>query len=450
MSFLNVIANSIFLPTMDLMFGLKIKKFLDFLNISQYWSKNELEAFQLERLKILISYVYENVPYYRKIMKSNKLIPDDFKNINDIAKFPIQTKENIRKGIREGSLISTSIDNSKLIYSSSSGSTGEPLQFYIDKVCNSINKATGIRAWQWMGFELGDKILRINYLPRDNIKKRLQDKFSNNRYIQINILDKKEIHNIIKNLNTFKPKVLRCYPEPLYRIAKYIQENYIDIVNIPIVSTTGSKIFNHQRELIEQVFKAELFDGYSCEGGSIISECEKHSYHSAMEYAITEIVDENDYPTKKGRHITTDLWNMACPFIRYDSGDILFLTDEKCLCGRELLRIEEVFGRESEVIITPDKNNLYVPAIVGFMQDYKGVDQFQLVQIDFDKIIMKLKINDKYNSSEESDILSLINSLIGGKMTIKIEYVDCIPLLHNGKPQIIENQYIKSNKKNHI
>jgi len=428
MGFLNIMAKNIFLPTMDLVFGSQIKKYLDFLNNSQYWSKNELEALQEERLKILINYVYNNVPYYRKIMKNNKLIPDDFKNINDISKFPIQTKENIRKGIREGSLISTSIDTSKLIYSSSSGSTGEPLQFYIDKVCNSINKATGIRAWQWMGFELGDKILRINYLPRDNIKKRLQDKFSNNRYIQINILDKKEIHNIIKNLNTFKPKVLRCYPEPLYRIAKYIQENYIDIVNIPIVSTTGSKIFNHQRELIEQV----------------------HSYHSAMEYAITEIVDENDYPTKKGRHITTDLWNMACPFIRYDSGDILFLTDEKCLCGRELLRIEEVFGRESEVIITPDKNNLYVPAIVGFMQDYKGVDQFQLVQIDFDKIIMKLKINDKYNTSEECDILSLINSLIGGKMTIKIEYVDCIPLLHNGKPRIIENQYIKSNLKNHI
>ena len=63
---------------------------------------------------------------------------------------------------------------------------------------------------------------------------------------------------------------------------------------------------------------------------------------------------------------------------------------------------------------------------------------------------MKLKINDKYNTSEEYDILSLINSLIGGKMTIKIEYVDCIPLLHNGKPRIIENQYIKSNLKNHI
>jgi len=443
MSYINILANRIFLPTMDLMFRFQIKKFLDFLNKSQYWSKNELEAFQIERLKILISFVYDNVPYYRKIMKDNKLIPDDFKNINDISKFPIQTKDNIRKGIREGSLISTSIDASKLIYSSSSGSTGEPLQFYIDKVCNSINKATGIRAWQWMGFELGDKILRINYLPRDNIKKRLQDKFSNNRYIQINILDNKDIHNIIKNLNTFKPKVLRCYPEPLYRIAKYIQENHIDIVNIPIVSTTGSKIFNHQRELIEQVFKAELFDGYSCEGGSTISECEKHSYHSAMEYAITEIVDEDDYPTKKGRHITTDLWNIACPFIRYDSGDILSLTDEKCLCGRELLRIEEVFGRESEVIITPDNNYIYAPTIVGFMQDYKGVDQFQLNQTDFDKIIIRLKINDKYNSIEEKNILQLLNTLTDEKMNIEIDYVDSIPLLHNGKRKIINNEYLK-------
>ena len=109
MGFLNIMAKNIFLPTMDLVFGSQIKKYLDFLNNSQYWSKNELEALQEERLKILINYVYNNVPYYRKIMKNNKLIPNDFKNINDISKFPIQTKENIRKGIREGSLISTSI-----------------------------------------------------------------------------------------------------------------------------------------------------------------------------------------------------------------------------------------------------------------------------------------------------------------------------------------------------
>lgn len=443
MNLLNILANKIFLPSMDLIFGFQIKKFLDFLDISQYWSKNELEDYQGERLKILIKYVYNYVPYYRNIMKSNKLIPDDFKSIKDITKFPIQKKENIRQGIREGTLISTFIESNKLLYSSSSGSTGEPLQFYIDKVANSVSKSAGIRAWQWMGFELGDKILRINYLPRTSLNKRMQDLFSNNRYIKMNNLDEKEINNIIKNINKYKPKVLRCYPEPLYQIAKYIQENNIYIEMIPIVSTTGSKIFIHQRNLIEQVFNAKVFDAYSCEGSGPISECNEHSYHSAMEYSLTEIIDENGYPTNMGRHITTDLWNMACPFIRYDTGDNLTLSELKCLCGRELLKIDEIFGRESEVIITPDNNYIYAPTIVGFMQDYKGVDQFQLNQTDFDKIIIRLKINDKYNSIEEKNILQLLNTLTDEKMNIEIDYVDSIPLLHNGKRKIINNEYLK-------
>jgi len=122
MNLSNILANKIFLPSMDLIFGFQIKKFLDFLDISQYWSKNELEDYQGERLKILIKYVYNYVPYYRNIMKSNKLIPDDFKSIKDITKFPIQKKENIRQGIREGTLISTFIESNKLLYSSSSGS----------------------------------------------------------------------------------------------------------------------------------------------------------------------------------------------------------------------------------------------------------------------------------------------------------------------------------------
>ena len=70
---------------------------------TKYWQKeietmkrSELEALQLERLKYIVKYCYERVPFYQKRFDSIGLKPEDIQNFKDIEKIPFTTKDDIR------------------------------------------------------------------------------------------------------------------------------------------------------------------------------------------------------------------------------------------------------------------------------------------------------------------------------------------------------------------
>jgi phenylacetate-CoA ligase len=56
-----------------------------------------LQAFQNEQLAKLVKHAYENVPYYREIMKERGLVPSDITTVADLPKLPVLTKEDVRQ-----------------------------------------------------------------------------------------------------------------------------------------------------------------------------------------------------------------------------------------------------------------------------------------------------------------------------------------------------------------
>ena len=60
-----------------LCYGKDVEKYYDFLDESQWWPTEDLKAYQTEKFKKLISYVYDNVPYYHELMRESKLVPND-------------------------------------------------------------------------------------------------------------------------------------------------------------------------------------------------------------------------------------------------------------------------------------------------------------------------------------------------------------------------------------
>src|SRR5437879_253705 len=73
-------------------FGRSFHQRLASLCQSEWWSANEIEAFQNAALRKLIHHAYEHVPYYRDLMCSLRLHPDDIRCRQDLPKLPILTK----------------------------------------------------------------------------------------------------------------------------------------------------------------------------------------------------------------------------------------------------------------------------------------------------------------------------------------------------------------------
>lgn len=438
MSIFNYYSEKVSLPVSDAITGKQIGKYLKLLEQSQFWSADKLREFQNARLRELINHAYNNVPFYHDILTSRGLTPDDIKTVSDLDKIPILSKNDIREGIRSRQLLDSTAKLKDLEGNNSSGSTGEPLQFYLDRMASSLRKATAIRCWQWMDFRLGDKILRISQIPRIGFIKKIQDYATRTVYVKANRLNEDEFDHIVRILNRTKPKILRCYPEPLYLLAKHIEKHKDTIHQVAAINTTGSTLLPEYREFIEQVFRCKIFDSFSCEGGAGAFECPTHKlYHASDEYAITEVVNSEGKPSKVGRLVTTDLWNLATPFIRYDTQDVVELSEGECPCGRNLLHINRIYGRSSDILVTPGGQYLTVNNFTGLFQNLPAVDQFQILQEAADKFRILIKVNSCLDQSVHNQVMGIMKSVIKEDLKLKIETVDDIPLTPTGKRRFL-------------
>ena len=393
---INFINEKILLSIQDYYKGYNIKNDLAFLMKSETWTLDRLEKYQNKKLQRLIDHVYCNVPFYKNIFDENGITPSDIETKEDLKKLPILNKNDIRKGFKDGSLFSKNFNKNELILNSSSGSTGEPLQFYLTKKADSFKKATAIRGWYWMNYRLGDKILRVSPIPRGGTIKKIQDNVTRTNYFYTPQLTTDVIQSLVEEMINFKPKVLRIYPDPLNYLSEYLNQKKVEIKFIKSINTTGSTLLPETRLKAEKLFNCKVYDSFSCEGGAVVFEKpEDGCYYSAMEYAITEVLDQNGDDTNKGRLVTTDLWNYATPFIRYDTQDIVELSETSHPLS--LKAIKKIHGRQSDVLVTAKGQLLYVNNFTGIFQWIEEVEQFQIHQIEKNKFVLNLITNDKYN-----------------------------------------------------
>src|SRR5690606_21936692 len=125
----------------------------------------------------------------------------------------------------------------------------------------------------------------------------------------------------------------------------------------------AEKLHDFQRDLIERVFEAPVFETYGSREFMLIgAECEHHDgLHVTAENLIVEVIDDDGNPVPEGTEgdvAITDLTNLGMPFIRYRNGDRAVAAEGDCACGRTLPRLARVAGRRLDVLTTPDGRQL--------------------------------------------------------------------------------------------
>ncbi len=67
----------------DFAYPISILKFKKRFDRNQFLEEEDLRAYQLKRLKVIIDHAYKNVPYYKELFRKNGLIPSDIKTLHD-------------------------------------------------------------------------------------------------------------------------------------------------------------------------------------------------------------------------------------------------------------------------------------------------------------------------------------------------------------------------------
>jgi phenylacetate-CoA ligase len=347
---------------------------------SETWDEETLVAYQEKRLQVLVNHCYNNIPYYREIFQQNSLTPGDIQSVNDLQKLPFLTKEIVRK--RKKDLIASNISFLNRDQVFTSGSTGAPLDFYMDPTTRPMERALAFRHLLWLGYKRGDRIAVFKVLPLQNARRFYQHfRWGGELRISFRDMGEQRLAKMVDLLEQFKPAFISAWPSSLYILARWMRRNKRTI-NPPKFIVTGSEnMYPHMTELIEEVFKAPVSDFYGQEESvAIAMQCsEGAGYHIQMEMGIVEML-----PFREGMSeiVGTGLHNMAMPFLRYRTGDLAANGAGPCPCGRKHPLISSIIGREADLIVTPERK-VVSPLLLNYpFHRLEEIKEGQVIQED--------------------------------------------------------------------
>ena len=324
-------------------------------------SRDELHAWQCKRLEWTLRRAYENVPHHRAKFDAANVHPDDFRDLDDLAKFPFTAKADLRENYPFG-MFAVPEDKLARIHASS-GTTGKPtvvgytkrdIDTWSDVVARSIRAAGGRPGMKvhiaygyglftgGLGAHYGAERLGCTVIPVSG--------GMTERQVQL--------------INDFKPDIIMVTPSYMLSILDEFRKQGLD----PRKSSLRIGIFgaepwtNAMREEIEDAFDLHAVDIYGLSevmGPGVASECvetkdglhiwEDHFYPEVIDPVTGKVLPDGE----KGELVFTSLTKEAMPVIRYRTRDLTRLLPGT---ARSLRRMEKVTGRTDDMMIVRGVN----------------------------------------------------------------------------------------------
>jgi phenylacetate-CoA ligase len=416
---------------------------------SQWWTREQLEAYQLQRLRALLCQAGVHVPYYKNLFREIGFDPASVHSIQQLSTLPFLTKQIIRTNLED-----LKADNVVgLARFNTGGSSGQPLIFFIGKERVSHDVAAKWRATRWWGVDIGDPEVVVWGSPielgaQDRVRL-LRDKLMRTRLLSAFEMSESKLDEFIEAIQQQRPRMLFGYPSSLAHIARYSEKKAISLNNlgIKVAFVTSERLYDEQRQAIERVFGCPVANGYGGrDAGFIAHQCPQGGMHITAEDIIVEIVDSQGNvlpPGQAGEVVVTHLATGEFPFIRYRTGDVAVLDDRQCPCGRGLPMIKEIQGRTTDFIVARDGTVMHGLALIYVIRDILGVENFKIVQENLDYCHVYLVVNHDFSVEKLEDIRQGLISRLGDGVRIEVDVVDDIPKEASGKFRFVVSKVVQ-------
>lgn len=318
--------------------------------------RKELEALQLERLRHIVKYCIDNVPFYAKRLAEANVTADKIKQLSDVEYIPFTTKEDIRDNYPTD-LFAVKMKDIVRIHASS-GTTGKPTVVGYTK--NDLNNwsdcmarlciAAGVKEEDIFqiafGYGLFTGALGLHY-GLEKIGATVIPASSGNTERQVMLMKDLAVTGLVAT--------------PSY--AQYIGEFAREAGVIPdlnlrlgLLGSEGHTI--EMRNHIEETLGLFATDNYGMSevmGPGVSGDCEERcGMHINEDHFLVEILNSKTLkPSPEGEDgevVITTLTKEGIPLLRYRAKDISAMHYDKCKCGRTFARMEKIKGRTDDML----------------------------------------------------------------------------------------------------
>ena len=321
-------------------------------------SREQIKAWQDERLVKQVRHVWDNVPYYREKMRVAGVTPDDIHGTDDLHKLPFLSKDDLRKAYPYG-LVAVPLKDCVRIQSTS-GTTGKRVVAFYTQADLDLWEDCCARAIVAAG-GANDDVCQISYgyglftggpgLNGGSHKVGCLTIPTSSGNTERQIM-------FIRDLNA---TILCCTPSYAAYLGESMKEMGLTPDQIPLkAGIFGAEAWSEEmRQSIQDTLGIKAYDIYGLtelSGPGVAFECSAQSgMHINEDHFIAEVIDPETGEVlpdgTQGELVFTSVTKQAFPLLRYRTRDICVLTREKCSCGRTHVKMTKPRGRTDDMLI---------------------------------------------------------------------------------------------------
>jgi phenylacetate-CoA ligase len=421
--------------------------------------REELEALQLRRLRSVVAWVYERVPFYKTELDAAGVRPHDIKTLADVRRLPMTDKKTLRDTYPFG-LFAVPMEQVVRIHSSS-GTTGKPIVVGYTRgdlstwteLTARVAAAAGVSEADRIQMAFGYSMFTGGFGMHYGVER-----------VGATVLPagagNTERHLMM--MRDFGTTGIVSTPTYALYLAEEGEKAGVDFSALPLrVGLFGGEPSGeHMRREIEDRMHIMATDNYGLSevgGPGVSGECEcRCGLHIAEDHFLAEVVDPDTFeplgPGEEGELLLTPLTKEAFPVLRYRTKDLTALEYEPCECGRTMARMKKVRKRTDDMMIIRGVN-VFPSQIEDVLLKIEGVQPHYLIIVGreraMDDLEIRIEVDEAFFSDSMVDMVRFtkevgdrIHAVLGIHARIKLVEPGSIERTAGKAQRVIDNRVI--------
>ena len=395
-------------------------------------SRDELTALQLERLCNTLHRAYEHVALYRNKFEQAGIHPDDIKSLEDLARLPVTTKEDLRDQYPFG-MFAVPMEQVVRVHASS-GTTGKPTVVGYSQADVDLWALVMARSIYAAGGRAQDKV-HVSYgygLFTGGLGAHYGAERLGCTVIPMSGGQTEKQVQLIRDL---EPEIIMVTPSYILNIADEFEHQGVDPATSSLrVGLLGAEPWTEgMRAEIESRLGIDALDLFGLSeviGPGVAQECletkdgltlwEDHFYPEIIDPTSGAVLADGE----SGELVLTSLTKEAMPIIRYRTRDLTRLLPGT---ARTMRRMEKITGRSDDMLIIRGVN-VFPSQVEALVLEQPGLsphyflEVYQEGRLDTMDVLVELKpgATNTNRAQEAAALQQRIKDLVGVNTTVRV------------------------------
>ena len=416
----------------DKSFRKRIDQYLE----RETWTENQLKSWQQDILQRTLFYARKYVPYYKSYWRGKT------KSYEQLENWPIITKKTINEN--PDLFIDQRFKKDKLYHDHTSGTTGTPLDIFLDH--DSVKEQYALftaRVKLKYNIKFNDRWAIIGAQRVTRTEKKtppywVYNFYSKQLYFSALHIAPWSVKDYYQALIKYQPTFMVGYTNAIYELARFMSANN-STFKLKAIITNAEHVYNYQINAMKKVFDCPVVETY----GQAELVCFANRFpdgvmYESPEMGFSEIVTIEEEYQEFGKLIATGWLNKAMPLIRYDTDDLISTEfEEKRGNSCSLPAFGKILGRNDDVLVTKDGRK--VVQIDGIFTNDSHILNGQIIQKTINDFLIKVVPGVGWN---EQSILTLKANFLERirDVNVEIEVCDKIEKEWAGKFRVIKSE----------